>query len=152
GDFSDFRQGKRSFIELMFGNTSINEAADQILNALRGWTLQRARGAFHGVGEADDGDFLGLWSRPRIAEAFLPYVRDVLRSHVHDLATKPSVTLLLKSALIKIGDQRGTVMLLDDIHDLGIELALERKVHPFLDMRDNDQCAHGRRQFIVRVV
>ena len=62
------------------------------------------------------------------------------------------ITLLLKSALIKVGNQRRAVMLLDDVHDLGIELVLEREVHALLHVSDDDQRAHRRSQFIMRVV
>jgi hypothetical protein len=43
-------------------------------------------------------------------------------------------------------------MLLDYVDDLRIELVLERQIHPLLHMRDDYQCAHRRRQLVVRIV
>ena len=43
------------------------------------------------------------------------------------------------------------MVLLDDVDDLLVEPVLEREVHAFLDVRDDDQRAHRRREFVVRV-
>ena len=72
----------------------------------------------------------------RISKTFLLDVRNVLRAHIHDLAAKPDIILLLKSALIKVGDKRRAVMLLDDVDNLRIEFVLKGKVHTLLDVSD----------------
>ena len=66
----NFGQGQGSLIKLMLSNAGIDDAVDQIFNALRGRSLHGARGAFDCVRKADDRDFLGLRPRPGIAEAF----------------------------------------------------------------------------------
>ena len=43
-------------------------------------------------------------------------------------------------------------MLLDDVDDLLVESVFEREVHAFLDVRDDDQCAHRGRQFVVAML
>ena len=42
-------------------------------------------------------------------------------------------------------------MLLDDVDDALIEFVLEREIDAFLDVRDDDERAHGRREIVVRV-
>ncbi len=42
-------------------------------------------------------------------------------------------------------------MFLNNIDDALLELVLEREINTFFDMRDDDQCAHGRGEIIVRV-
>ncbi len=42
-------------------------------------------------------------------------------------------------------------MLLDDVDDLLIEIVLQREIHAFFHVRDDDERAHGRREIVVRV-
>ena len=42
-------------------------------------------------------------------------------------------------------------MLLDDVDDLLVESMFEREIHAFLDVRDNDERAHRRREIVVRI-
>ena len=42
-------------------------------------------------------------------------------------------------------------MLLDDIDDALIQFVFEGKIDAFLDVRDDDQCAHAWRKIIVRI-
>ena len=43
------------------------------------------------------------------------------------------------------------MVLLNDVDDLAVESMLEREIHTFLDVRDDDECAHCRGEIIVRV-
>ncbi len=94
---------------------------------------------------------LRLRFRPAVAECFLAHLGNVFLAHVHDLAAGARVLLLLERALVEVINERGAVVLLDDVDDLPIETVLEREVHAFLHVRDDDQRAHRRREIVVRV-
>ena len=88
---------------------------------------------------------------PGITEIFLAHLRNIAFAHVHDFAAGARIFLLLDGALVEIVNERGAVMLLDNVGDLAIELMLEREVHAFFHVRDDDERAHGRSEIVVRI-
>ena len=57
----------------------------------------------------------------------------------------------LKCTFVEIVNQRSAVVLLNDVDDVLIEFVFESEIDPFFDVRDDDQCAHRRRQVLVRI-
>src|SRR5581483_10688033 len=51
----------------------------------------------------------------------------------------------------KIADKRCAVMFLNNVDDSLIEFIFKSEINAFLHMRDDNQCAHRRREVIVRV-
>ena len=94
---------------------------------------------------------LRLRFRPAVAKAFLRDLRNIFLAHLHDFAAGARVFLLLQGALVEVIDQRSAVMLLDDVDDLLVESVLEREIHAFFHVRDDDERAHRRREIVVRI-
>src|SRR5207245_11695822 len=105
---------------------------------LRRWFLQTAGGTLNRVGETDDGAFLCLRFRSAVAKTFFLYRWNIVLAQLHNFAACARVFMLLKRALIKIADQLCAVMLLDNIDDALVQPVLEREIHAFLHVRDDD--------------
>ena len=64
-------QRQVALVELVIGQTLVDQFVDQLLDLLRGRFFQRARGAFDHVGQTDDRAFARLRFRAAIAETLL---------------------------------------------------------------------------------
>ena len=143
--------GEVALLELPVHEPLLDDVADELVDLLRRHALEAARRAFDGIREADDRAFARLRARAGVAKALLAHLGQVFLAHVHDLSAGARILLLLQRAFVKIVNLRRAVVLLDDVDDLQIQPVLEREIHALFDMRDDDQRAHGRREFVVRV-
>ena len=76
--FFRFAQRQVAFVELVIGQALVDQVADELLDLLRGRLFQRARGALHHVGQADDRALAGLRFRAAVAKTFLRALRECL--------------------------------------------------------------------------
>ena len=123
---------------MSIGDALFDELIHERFDLLRGRLLQTARGALHGVRQADNGALFRLGLRSAVAKTLLTHVGDVILAQLHDFAASTRVFMLLQGALIKVTDERGAVMFLNDVNDALIESVLQGKIDPFFDVRDDD--------------
>ena len=112
-DLGDLGEGERALVELAVVDALVEEAINELGEALAGGGAQGARGGFDAVGEVEDGVLLGLRLRTVVAERSL---RDLGEGGVLGLAGSGGAELLA-GALVEILDERGAVVLADGIDD-----------------------------------
>jgi len=132
-------QGQLALIQLSIGEDFVYDLLSQPLYPRRGRVRQGSRSRFNGVSQHDDSSLFGLGFRPWVAIVFLV---DLLDSRI----------LLLLGFLIEVTDEIGSMVLLDNIDDLLSQMVLLGQGDPVLDVGDQNQAAHARREFVVRVL
>src|SRR5205823_13406194 len=115
------------------------------------WYDETTGSAVDHISETDDGTRLGVRLQSAVAKTFLTHFRNVFFADVRDFSAGPRVLLLLKRALVEVVNERGAMVILNDVDDALIELILERKIDALLDVRDDDQCAHRRGEIVMRI-
>src|SRR5260221_12111974 len=104
-----------AFVQLGVGNPLVHKLGRQLRDFVRWWLMETAGRARRGMGQANNSAFFELGFRSAIAEALLTYLRDILLPNIHDLAAFACIPLLLQRSFVKIADQRGPMLLLNNV-------------------------------------
>src|SRR5690606_16557105 len=115
-DLGDFLHGERTFVELSVLNAAGDDFIDQFVDVLGGNFFERTAGGFDGIGEEDDGAFAELRFGAVVAVgAFADFFDfDAAGSGGGGFAF---ANLFLFGLVVKILDERSSVVLANDVHD-----------------------------------
>src|SRR5437762_8449837 len=105
GNHFELGESQIAFVQLSINDPLLDELIHERFDFLWRRFFQTAGGAFHHIGQTDDGAFSRLRFRSAITETLLAHVRNIVFAKLHDLAAGARVFILLKSALIKIIDK-----------------------------------------------
>src|SRR5207237_9020087 len=105
GNYFEFGESQIALVQLSINDSLLDELIHERFDFLWRRFFQAAGGAFHHIGQTDDGAFSRLRFRSAITETLLAHVRNIVFAKLHDLASGARVFILFERSMAKIIDK-----------------------------------------------